>query len=236
MSKDVSKVVLNQSLILRGIVLVLSLVFVGVFTYEFLRTRVPRERFKISQLEKSLQDIRAAMNVDSVRQFTIQKVMKIISKYNPEMPSSLKYEIADEIYKMSVKYPNLDVDLLCATITHESGHTWDPEIVSKAGAMGLMQVMPTIGMWVAYYEGITWSSPEDILFNPIYNIRIGSRYLSSLIEMYDLEGGLAAYNGGEKRAAIWLANDKAEGILWTETSNYIPYVLKLYEEYKEVTF
>lgn len=236
MSMDVSKVVLNQSLILRGIVLVLSLVFVGVFTYEFLRTRVPRERFKISQLEKSLQDIRAAMNVDSVRQFTIQKVMKIISKYNPEMPSSLKYEIADEIYKMSVKYPNLDVDLLCATITHESGHTWDPEIVSKAGAMGLMQVMPTIGMWVAYYEGITWSSPEDILFNPIYNIRIGSRYLSSLIEMYDLEGGLAAYNGGEKRAAIWLANDKAEGILWTETSNYIPYVLKLYEEYKEVTF
>jgi soluble lytic murein transglycosylase len=236
MSKDLAKVVLNQSLILRGVVLVLFLVFVGVFTYEFVRRQAPTDNIKIGQLEKSLQDIRAAMNVDSVRQFTIQKVMKIITKYNPDMPSSLKYEIADEIYRMSMKHTNLDVDLLSATITHESGHTWDPEIISKAGAMGLMQVMPTIGMWVAYYEGITWSSPEDILFNPIYNIRIGSRYLSSLIEMYDLEGGLAAYNGGEKRAAIWLANDKAEGILWTETSNYIPYVLKLYDEYKGLTF
>lgn len=237
MSKDIDKgKLINQSLILKWVGLVLFLVFLGVFTYEFFWRRSLIKNDNIGKLEKSLQDIRAAMNVDSVRQFTIQKIMKIISKYNPEMPSSLKYETADEIYKMSRKYSNLDVDLISATITHESGRTWDPEIVSSAGAMGLMQVMPTIGMLIAHYEGITWSSPEDILFNPIYNIRIASRYLSALIEMYDLEGGLAAYSGGEKRAAIWLAENKAEGILWTETSNYIPYVLKLYKEYKRLTF
>ena len=53
-----------------------------------------------------------------------------------------------------------------------------------------------------------------------------------MIEMYDLEGGLAAYNGGGKRAALWLANNKADGILWAETQDYIPYVLKLYAEFR----
>ncbi|MFQ5822650.1 MAG: lytic transglycosylase domain-containing protein [bacterium] len=235
MSRDIQKVLLQNSLIIKGIVLVLISVMLGVFSYKFFwETNVP-DNSKLFDLEKSLQDIRAAMNVDSVRQFNIQKIMKIISKYNQDMPSSLKYEIADELYNMSVKYTNLDVDLLCATITHESGGTWDPEVVSEAGAMGLMQIMPTTGMWIANYEGITWTISQEVLFNPIYNIRIGSRYLSALIEMYDLEGGLAAFNGGEKRAALWVANNKAEGILYAETSNYIPYVLKLYNEFKSIS-
>ncbi len=232
MSKDMNKVALNNSLIVKGAILVIVSISLGVFAYRFFGAGNVSHSAKISDLEKSLQDIRAAMNVDSVRQFNIQKLMKIISEYNPDMPSSLRYEIADEIYNASVKYTNLDVDLLCATITHESGGTWDPEVVSEAGAMGLMQLMPTTAMWIAHYEGITWTSPEEILFDPIYNIRIGARYLSALIEMYDLEGGLAAYNGGEKRAAIWLANNKADGILYTETSNYIPEVLKLYKEFQ----
>ncbi|MFQ5863808.1 MAG: lytic transglycosylase domain-containing protein [bacterium] len=232
MQKDIEKVALNNSLIIKGVVLVIISVMLGVFSYKFFWEEEIPENSRLSNLEKSLQDIRASMNVDSVRQFNIQKIMKIISKYNNDMPSSLKYEIADEIYNMSVKYTNMDVDLLCAIITLESGGKWDPEVVSEAGAMGLMQIMPTTGIWLAHYEGITWTSPEEILFDPIYNIRIGARYLSALMEMYDLEGGLAAYHGGEKRAAIWLANDKAEGILYTDTSNYIPYVLKLYDDFK----
>jgi soluble lytic murein transglycosylase len=186
-------------------------------------------------LENTLQDIRAAMNVDSIRQFNIQKVMSIINRYNKNLPSSQKYEIAEEIYRMSIKYTQLDMDLICATITQESGKSWDPEVTSEAGAMGLMQIMPTMGLWIAHFEDITWSSPEEVLFDPIYNIRIGCRYLSSLIETYDLEGGLAAFNGGEKRAAIWLANKKADGILLSETLNYKNHVLNLYEEFKSFT-
>jgi soluble lytic murein transglycosylase len=235
MARDIEKVILNNSLIIKGVVLVVISVVLGVFTYKFFWGGTVPDSSRLSALEKSLQDIRASMNVDSVRQFNIQKIMKIVGKYNKDMPSSLKYEIADEIYKMSVKYTNLDVELLCATITYESGGTWDPEVVSEAGAMGLMQIMPTTALWIAYYEGITWTSPEEILFDPIYNIRIGSRYLSALIEMYDLEGGLAAYNGGEKKAAVWLANNKAEGILYTETSLYIPNVLKFYNEFKSLS-
>jgi soluble lytic murein transglycosylase len=150
------------------------------------------------------------------------------------MDSGTKYEIANTIYEMSVKYPNLDIDIICATITHESARTWKPDVVSQAGAMGLMQVMPTTGMYVAQYEGITWKSPEDVLFNPIFNIRIGCRYLSSLVSDYELDGGLAAYNGGAKRASLWIKNDRAAGILWAETSNYVPSVMKLIDQYREM--
>lgn len=211
------------------------MVIVFTVSYRFFDLGKVHENPRLSHLEKSLQDIRAAMNVDSVRQYNIQKIMKIINRYNKDMPSGMKYEIADEIYAMSVKYTNLDVDLICATITHESGGTWEPEVESESGAMGLMQIMPATSLWIAHYEGITWTSSEDVLFNPIYNIRIGCRELSTFIDMYDLEGGLAAYNGGEKRAAIWLANNKAKGLLWAETSNYIPHILLLYNEFKEIT-
>jgi soluble lytic murein transglycosylase-like protein len=184
----------------------------------------------LKTLERNVQDVRAAMNVDTVRQTHIQRTMDIIATYNPDMPSAERYDIANEIYRMSVKYNNLDVDLLIATITYESAQTWRPEIVSRAGAIGLMQIMPATGMYVAHYEGINWTDPNEVLQNPIYNIRIGARYLSSMIDLYGLEGGLAAYNGGEKKAAMWLAGGFDDAVLHPETRDYVPAVLKIYEE------
>lgn len=221
--------------VLKGLIVALIVIAVAAVVYRQFLVAPAADNSKLVGLEKTLQDIRAAMNVDSVRQFNIQKVMKIISKYNQQLPSSVKYEIAEEIFEMSVKYTNLDVDLLCAVITQESGATWSPEIVSESGAMGLMQIMPTNAVWIAHYESITWTSPEEILFNPIYNIRIGSRYLSALIERYRLDGGLAAFHGGEKRAALWVANNQADGLLSTETSNFVQQVLTLYNEYRAIT-
>jgi soluble lytic murein transglycosylase len=187
---------------------------------------------KIADLEKVINNMRSSINVDSIRQFNINKIISIIEQYNVEMPLHQKYEIAEEIYRMSEKYSNLNVDLICAAITHESGGTWDPNVISPAGAMGLMQLMPTTGMFVATYENIVWTSPEEILYNPIYNIRIGCRYLSTLIDLYDLDGGLAAYNGGEYRAALWLGKGKAYGILAPETQDYVPAIRKLYADYQ----
>ena len=144
-----------------------------------------------------------------------------------------KYEIANEIYTLSLKYTNLDVELICATITHESAASWNPEVKSHAGAIGLMQIMPATGMYLAEYEGITWTNEEEVLTDPIYNIRMGTRYLSTLISYYGVDGGLAAYNGGEKLAALWIKNNKADGILWAETQNYIPAIIKLWDKYRE---
>jgi soluble lytic murein transglycosylase len=195
-------------------------------------------RLTVARMEKlglDVVNLRSAMNIDSVRQYQIQKAMKIINQQNKEIPPTQAYEVANEIYDLSVKYTNLDVDLICATITHESAGTWNPTIVSKANAMGLMQVMPVTGFFLAEYEGISWTSPEDVLFNPIYNLRIGTRLLSTLITRYGLDGGLAAYNGGERQAANWLANGKDDKHLCPETRNYVPAIQKLYALYKSQT-
>lgn len=191
-----------------------------------------QNEMKIAELETNILDMRSAISLDSIRQYSIQKVISIIDQYNTKMPRHQKYEIAEELFAMTQKYPNLNIDLLCATITHESAGTWDPEVTSPAGAMGLMQIMPATGMFVASHEAITWTSAAEILYDPIYNIRIGSRYLSSLIKLYDVDGGLAAYNGGEARAALWLGQGKRNGILAKETQRYVPAIQRLYQEYK----
>ncbi|MFQ5676496.1 MAG: lytic transglycosylase domain-containing protein [bacterium] len=183
--------------------------------------------------QESMVPVQDAVRIDVERQNKVNKVVQIIDSYNQAMPLKLKRAIANEIYNMSVKYPNLDVELICATITHESARTWDPTVVSKAGAMGLMQIMPPTGKWLARYEDFEWQSAEKTLFNPIYNIKLGARYLSALIETYDLDGGLAAYNGGEKRVGMWLAQNKIDGILWPETRKYVPSVLELYDEFRD---
>lgn len=187
-------------------------------------------RINLKELERNVQDVRAAMSVDSIRQHHIQKTMEIIAAANPDMSSDQRYEIADEIYRMSVKYENLNVELLIATIALESGQTWRPDIISQAGAIGLMQVMPATGMFVAYYEGINWTDPLEVLQNPIYNIRIGARYLSAMIGLYGLEGGLAAYNGGERQAALWASREVDENYLHPETRAFVPAVLRIYQQ------
>lgn len=190
---------------------------------------------RISTLGKigtDLEKLRTTIDVDLKRDKIIRSVMKIIDIYNKQMPSSIKYKIACEIYKMELKYDNLNADLICATITHESAATWDQKIASRKGALGLMQIMPKTGKYLAQLENIEWINTKTILYNPVYNIRLGSRYLSSLIESYGLEGGLAAYNGGGKRAELWLSNNKVDGILWQETQKYVPAIIRLYNRYK----
>ncbi len=191
---------------------------------------------QIAHIEANLASMHEAMNLDGIRQQKIQRIMKIINQYNKKMPYAEKYKISSEIYKMSVKYDNLNVDLICATITHESALTWRKDVVSPVGALGLMQIMPKTGKILAREEGIPWSKPEKVLFNPIFNIRLGCRYLSNLIHLYEIDGGLAAYNGGEKRAALWLKKRSSKtdwAFLWEETRTYVPAVLKLYAEFQE---
>jgi len=205
--------------------------FVGGLSLNFVSNQAGHQQ-PVSRIEHSVRDLTEIVEVDRERSATVRKITRIIERFYPDMNAAMKVNVADIIYEMSIKYPNLDVDLICATITHESARTWQPDVVSRAGAMGLMQIMPRTGKWLCKYEGIQWTTPEEILFDPVLNIRLGTRYLSALIETYDLEGGLAAYNGGGKRAEMWLATDKAEGVLWDETRNYIPLVLKLYDEFK----
>ncbi len=192
---------------------------------------VAEERLEAVQTAALL--TRSLARINDERQASIEKTIKIISRYNRTMPDSLKRAIAEEIYLMTCKYPALNVDFICATITHESAKTWDPTVVSRVGAMGLMQVMPATGAFLAVEEGIPWTTPEEVLFDPILNIRLGCRYLSEMVSLYRHDGGLAAYNGGPKRAEMWIAGNRNDQILWEETRRYVPAVLELYDKFRQ---
>ncbi len=213
--------------LLIALIVIISISTVS-FSYKFYEMESADAR--MAHLEQAILDLKAAMNVDSVRQYNIRRIMSIIDRYNKDLPSETKYEIASTIYEMSLKYTNLSVDLICATITQESG--WKPDVVSHAGAIGLMQIMPATGSFLACSEGIQWTSPEDVLFNPVYNVRLGCRYLSALVELYGVDGGLAAYNSGERRAALWLANNRDSKLLYQETRAYVPAILQLLKQFK----
>jgi soluble lytic murein transglycosylase-like protein len=226
---------LIKSILLITIILVVFVTTVS-FSYKFFT--VEEAKTKLNNIEKSMNDLRTTMNLNSKRQYEIQKIIKIINYYNQTMPADEQYQIANEIYQMSMKYMNLNVDLICATITHESALSWKKDVISPVGAMGLMQIMPQTGENLAKEEGIKWTSPEEILFDPILNIRLGCRYLSNLIHQYEIDGGLAAYNGGERRAALWIKNRNHKTdwtILWEETRTYVPAILKLYEKFQQQT-
>lgn len=189
---------------------------------------------KVIKIEQSLQQLRASLDGESIRQYTIQKVMHIISQYNTEMSSSMRYDIANELFVIDVNYANVDADLLCAIITRETAGSWDPEFVSDSGDMGLMQILPALGVFVARYDNISWLTPEEVLLDPVYNIRIGARYLSTLIENYDVDGGLIAYHCGVKMAARWVKSGRRNNLLSSDAREYLPAVLALYQQFQHM--
>lgn len=218
--------------VLRQLVYGIVATFVlGILYVVFIRSNVIATE-QINHIETTLAAQNSLQAIHSERQSSIEKVTQIISRYNADMSDSLKLAIANEIYLMTQKYPNLNVNFISATITHESAKTWDPKVTSYVGAMGLMQVMPQTGAFLAVDEGIEWTTAEDILYDPILNIRLGCRYLNQLVGLYEKDGGLAAYNGGPKRAEMWIAGNRNNQILWEETRSYVPAVLELYHKFR----
>jgi soluble lytic murein transglycosylase-like protein len=105
---------------------------------------------------------------------------------------------------------DLDVDLLASVVREESAGR--PQAVSRAGAQGLMQLMPS----TAAKLGVTNS------FAPGQNIRGGATYLDALLHRYhdNLALALAAYNAGP--AAV----DRWHGIPpYRETQLYVAHVI-----------
>jgi len=187
---------------------------------------------RVNQIYQDFPYVNSVVQVDHRRGKALKKIISIINRYNTGMREELKSAIAHEIYEMNLKYSNLNVPLICATITHESGRTWDPKVISPAGAIGLMQILPRTAASLTVEEKD--GNLTEMLVDPIFNIRLGCHLLSKLIEVYQIDGGLAAYNGGEKRAERWLQNKRAHGILHAETALYVPTVLKIYAEFQKI--
>jgi len=217
----------RKMLIVLGGITLLAVVFAGV---KYVAEK--KQRAQISELEEHLLTMQTTLNLDSYRQHEIQAIISTINRYNTGMPQHQKYEIANELFAMTEKYENITTDLLLALISFMTRGTWDPNLSTDSGAMGLMQIMPVTGLFVAAREDIVWESAEEVLLNPINNIRIGCRYLSTLIDLYNVEGGLAAYCSSERRAARWHFSGKKYGLLSKETRSEIAYIQRLWEEHQ----
>ena len=114
--------------------------------------------------------------------------------------ASLRYEVPPET--------------ILAVIRIESG--FDVNATSEAGAVGLMQLLPSTAEEVARELGFHWTGGEQ-LRDPAVNIRLGTHYLTKLLTRFDdLSQALAAYNEGPERVA-----DRAPG-----TSEYARRVLQ----------
>ncbi len=125
----------------------------------------------------------------------------------------------DSIIERAAISASVEPNLLRAVILVESG--FNPRAVSKRGAVGLMQLMPS----TAVRFGV--SNPYDAR----ENVQAGARYLKFLIDRFgqDVQLALAAYNAGER------AVDRHGGQIppFTETMAYVPRVLKIYRRLRE---
>ncbi len=134
----------------------------------------------------------------------------------------------------------LDPLLVFALVRQES--RFDPVAGSRAGALGLMQIIPPTGEWVALQLGERGFRREDLL-RPIVNVRFGAWYLAR--QMRDFGGdplaALAAYNGGPGYARLWLSRMQeydpdlfVETIPVAETQTYVKAVLAQFAVYRAV--
>jgi len=137
----------------------------------------------------------------------------------------------DEINDCADRF-GLDKPLLAALILKESNY--NPRAVSRAGAMGLAQVMP------ATYRGLITRAPEleglkDDPFDPHTSICVGAAYLAGAMANYDGDwtAALISYNGGDGAARRYLAA-RDSSVLVTETRLYAPKILAAREVYAEM--
>jgi soluble lytic murein transglycosylase len=150
-------------------------------------------------------------------------------------PLAHQQEIADAAHESGV-----DPYVLAAVINAESGFRDD--VISNAGAVGLMQVLPSTAEAVATRLGIKGKMDAAALSVPGTNIRIGAAYLAELLGRYgdSLDLALAAYNAGITNADRWAAHWKrAEGPLsamvdFPETARYVDEVRAQVSAYREL--
>ena len=120
---------------------------------------------------------------------------------------------AEKLVREAAERHSVDPALVRAVIETESN--WNAGAISRKGAVGLMQLIPT----TAQRFGV------NDLYSPQQNIDAGVRYLKTLLERYNgnLELALAAYNAGEG------AVDRAHGIpRFRETRDYVQRVQSAY--------
>jgi soluble lytic murein transglycosylase len=133
----------------------------------------------------------------------------------------------------------LDPYLVASLIRQES--EFNPSAVSRANAVGLMQLLPKVGSAVAKQVKLRHFSTAQ-LFTPEVNLQLGTRYFREMVDKFGaFEYALAAYNAGSNRVDDWQEQGKyrdpqefVESIPFTETREYVQAILRNANVYRQL--
>jgi len=134
----------------------------------------------------------------------------------------------------------LDPYLVASLIRQES--EFNALALSRANAVGLMQLLPKTGKTVAKQVKLKgYSAPQ--LYTPAVNLELGTRYFKDMVDKYNgqFEYALAAYNAGSDRVGDWLGQghyrdpqEFVESIPFTETREYVQAILRNANMYRQL--
>lgn len=143
---------------------------------------------------------------------------------------------SDLIAEKAAEY-SLDPYLVQSIIRCESSN--DPHAISSVGAIGLMQIMPDTGEWIAHKIDPELAYSLDMLEYPATNIQYGCWYLRFLSDRFDgrLMEIIAAYNAGHGSVENWLndprfsENGVLTSIAFDDAAQYYQNVMIAYDNY-----
>lgn len=133
---------------------------------------------------------------------------------------------------------DVPVSLVYSVINVES--SFNKNAISKVGAIGLMQLMPSTAEEIAIKLGDNFS--EQDLYNPETNIKYGCYYLKYLLNMFsgNVTNAVASYNVGFNKVISWLDNSEYSlngtltNIPVNETKNYVKKINTNISVYKTI--
>jgi hypothetical protein len=163
-----------------------------------------------------------------------EQLLHDIRKEHLIAKTGIKKELASRIITAidveSLRY-DLDPNRILALIIIES---WgNPNAKSRVGALGLMQVMPATGRYIARKSGFRWSGVEELRIVES-NISYGTWYYDHLLEQFDDDdhAAIAAYNWGPENirsriqrgktlprvypGKVYAAQEELQGVIWNE--------------------
>jgi soluble lytic murein transglycosylase len=139
--------------------------------------------------------------------------------------------------------PEIDPSLLYSIVRQESA--FNAKTVSSASALGLMQVTPPAGQYIARKFGVRYDR-KKLLNDMVYNVQMGAAELGDLIRDYrgSLILAFVGYNAGRGRVRDWIERfgdprdpnvdpvDWVEKIPFSETRNYVQRIMENLQVYR----
>jgi len=161
----------------------------------------------------------------------------------PELPKSYWEALFPKPYwddlRRYSEQNSLDPYLVASLIRQES--EFNPGAISRANAVGLMQLLPSTAKKVAKDEKVKNFNANQLL-SPNMNMQLGTRYFRGMVDKFGaFEYALAAYNAGDDRVKDWLGQGKyrdpqefVESIPFTETREYVQAIMRNANVYRQL--